>query len=76
MDDPAKKFFDRHRGGSGNVILAIAINLINPDEEDSAVFSSIENAQAWSDQLGDEWSCILVPKVVDIPEYGNILLEN
>jgi len=73
-DEMAKEFFERHRGGSGNVILAIAV--CDDDRvEDNAIFSTIEKAHDWHDNLNEDWSCVFVPMMVDVPEYGNVAVN-
>lgn len=61
-------FWQTHRGGSGPVVV---VHAINEDEERFAIFSCIENAEAWADELDDDWSCVFAPYVVDEPEFGN-----
>jgi hypothetical protein len=62
-------FFARHRGGSGNVILTIAVNA--DGDQRHGIHSDIEKARGWSEKLGDDWSCVHSPYVVDEPDYGN-----
>lgn len=61
-------FWQQHRGGSG---LIVVVHAITEDEEQCAVFSCIENAEAWAAGLDEEWSCVFAPYVVDEPEFGN-----
>ena len=68
-------FYERHRGGSGNVVVVFAYSEFNYDEL-TGIFSSIEKAHAWRDTLGDEWTCIFAPYVVDEPDYGNVTRKN
>ena len=70
-DEMAQKFYAKHRGGSGNVILAIAVSHFDTDDHMNGIFSNIENAESWSEKIGENWSCVFVPMVVDVPEYGN-----
>lgn len=57
-----------HRGGSGAVVLVIALCC---GEERIAVFGSIEMAQAWREGLGDDYSAVFAPAIVDDPDWGN-----
>jgi hypothetical protein len=67
-------FYDRHRGGSGNVIV---VHAYSDDDQITGVFSSIETAQAWRDSLDeDEWTCVFAPYVVDEPDFGNVTRTN
>lgn len=64
-----EKFYRAHRGGSGNVILVIAIN--DEGERRHGIFGSIEIAQAWRNTLAEDWACVYSPYIVDDPEFGN-----
>lgn len=66
----APEYFKGHRGGSGPVVLVIAVS-DHGDGERHGIFGSIETAMAWRDTLGDDWTCIYAPYVVDVPEFGN-----
>lgn len=62
------EFYAKHRGGSGSVIIVMAIN---KNAERMGVFGSIETAQLWALEFGDDWHCIFSPYVVDEPGFGN-----
>ncbi len=64
-------FYKTHRGGTGAVVLVIAIN-DSTKEHRHGIFGSIETAEAWRDTLGDDVTCVYSPYVVDCPEWGNI----
>lgn len=66
-------FYERHRGGSGNVVVVLAYS---HGIERTGIFSSIEKAQEWRDTLGDDWTCIFAPYVVDEPDFGNVVRTN
>ena len=66
-------FYQRHRGGSGNVVVVFAYS---DDDMITGIFSSIEKAEAWRDTIGEDFSCVFAPYVVDVPDFGNVVLKN
>lgn len=64
LGEGAKKFYQRHRGGSGNVVLAIIYD--EDGDEHFGIFSSIEKAETW--RLRFEGDAVFSPYVVDEPE--------
>jgi|HigsolmetaAR201D_1030396.scaffolds.fasta_scaffold14837_4 hypothetical protein len=70
MSEAVHPFWQKHRGGSGAVVVVFAINE-ETNEEQVEVFSCIENAEAWGETLGPEWNCVFSPKVVDHPDFGH-----
>ena len=67
-DEELDEFYRKHRGGSGSVII---VSAYGDGDERQAVFGSVEAAREWSDALGESWSCIFSPYVVDEPDFGN-----
>ena len=63
-------FFKNHRGGSGAVIRVIAID-DRTHEERNGIFGSIDTAQEWRRSLGDGFTCVFSPYIVDDPDWGN-----
>lgn len=70
MTDDAANFYRNHRGGSGAVVLAIAIDTVTKTER-HGIFGTIELANEWSDHLGDDFVCVFSPYIVDDPDWGN-----
>lgn len=66
-------YFKDHRGGSGAVVLVIAVNDHDISDRQHAIFGSIEKAMAWRDTLGDDVTVVYSPYVVDEPEFGNAI---
>ena len=64
------EYFNAHRGGSGQVVTVTAIHDLS-EEQRLGIFGSIEKAKAWRDTLGDTWTCVYAPFIVDDPEFGN-----
>lgn len=69
MTDDADAFYANHRGGSGAVIRVIAIH--RTGKERNGIFGSIETAQEWRRSLGDNFTCVFSPYIVDDPDWGN-----
>ena len=68
--DECEQFYQRHRGGSGAVVVVIAIR-DRDGQERTGIFSSIETADEWCRSLGDAVTCLFVPYIVDDPDWGN-----
>lgn len=73
LDPILQQHYGEHSGGSGKVILA---TVHYPDGEDkTGIFSSLEKAESWRDQLGAEFGedlgALFVPMIVDDPDFGN-----
>jgi hypothetical protein len=70
------RFYDKHRGGSGCVVIVEA-------QLDTgrlvAAFSSIEQAEEWTLNVKrdhpDIDSVLLIPAIVDVPEFGTATLN-
>ncbi len=69
--DECDEFYRRHRGGSGNVILVQVIAFDGDDE--FLVFSSIEKAQEFLEVR--EEAALIMPRIVDFPDYGNVTVN-
>jgi hypothetical protein len=66
------RFYERHRGGWGPVIVVFAACPRRKRQPNRvAVFGSIETAQEWAFSLGADWHCVFSPYVVDEPDFGN-----
>jgi len=63
-----EEFYKHHRGGSGCVLLVMSYR---GDEQQQAIFGSIELAQKHMTRLGDDWTSVIAPFVVDDPDWGN-----
>lgn len=68
LDEATQEFYRRHRGGSGNVILAMVVDEDGHDH--FGVFSTIEKANAWCERF-EGGNSVCAPLVVDEPDYGN-----
>jgi hypothetical protein len=63
----ADDFYRDHRGGKGAVIMVMATS---PGQRDRiAVFGSLEKADAWRLSLGDDYTCVFDPLMVDDPDW-------
>lgn len=67
MRSDADEFFRTHRGGTGPVILVVAT--AHGERSRIAVFGSFEKADAWRCSLGDDYTCVFDPLVVDDPNW-------
>lgn len=67
--DECDEFYRHHRGGQGAVIVVHSYDEMN--RERIGIFSSIETAQAWTNALGDNWTSVFCPYIVDDPDWGN-----
>ena len=63
-------FYRHHRGGSGAVLLVTAIH-DRTKKQQHGIFGSIETAQEWRRALGEDWTCVFSPFIVDDPDWGN-----
>lgn len=68
-------FWKKHQNGHGNVVVAQVYDSAG-DIHSLAVFGNIRNAQKWvdtvlGDALPDQYNCIFIPMIVDIPQYGH-----
>jgi hypothetical protein len=66
-DQEARQFYDKHRGGSGAVVLVIVCGENGNDEY--GIFGSIEAAEAWA--LTQDDPVVFSPYIVDDAEWGN-----
>lgn len=63
-------FYQNHRGGNGAVVVVTAIG--NSDNQDRlGIFGSIETAHEWRRSLGNSFTCVFSPYIVDDPDWGN-----
>ena len=69
MDD-VTAFYSRHSGGSGAVIVVQAFQQGSVDPR-MGIFGSLETAHAWMRGLGDEYTSVVSPYIVDDPDWGN-----
>lgn len=67
LSDEARELFEKHRGGEGPVILAMASN---GGDDEFGVFSSIEMVAQWKKSLGRDYGVECIPFIVDHPGYG------
>lgn len=67
--DEAEQFFQNHRGGSGAVVVVTAVR--DDGQEQTGIFGSIETAHEWRRSLGDKFTCVFAPYIVDDPDWGN-----
>jgi hypothetical protein len=65
-----ENFYACHRGGSGAVIMVTAVHDRSKMER-YGIFGSMETAQEWRRSLGDEFTCVFSPYIVDDPDWGN-----
>ena len=72
MSAEKDEFFARHRGGTGNVVVAWVLK--DGERDQISVFGSIEQANAWANRFNEDdgYVCVFVPFVVDEPDYGNV----
>lgn len=72
--DECELFFQRHRGGSGAVVVVYVYrDNGGPNEPPwrTGIFGSIETAQEWRRAFGDDYTCVIAPYIVDDPDWGN-----
>lgn len=70
MTDECHDFFQRHRGGSGAVVVVMAYEG-GQGQPTLGIFGSLETAQSWMASLGDRFTSVVVPFIVDDPDWGN-----
>jgi hypothetical protein len=68
--DDMEIFYRNHRGGGGAVIMVTAINDADHSEQ-HGIFGSIDTAHEWRRHLGDGYTCVFAPYIVDDPDWGN-----
>lgn len=70
-DDEVQRHFAAHAAhGPKHVVFAIVMG--EGDEvEETAIFSTLALAREWVNSKPEECSAIFVPKIIDMPEYGN-----
>jgi hypothetical protein len=73
-DEETDKFFADHVAhGSTHVVVAHV--MLEDGAERHGVFSSLEKAEAWADEIDEDGDVVFVPYIIDHPEYGNIPAE-
>lgn len=68
-EDDCDAFYRHHRGGMGAVVVATAIHNWKP--ELTGIFGSLETAQSWGNHLGNAYTIVYAPYIVDDPDWGN-----
>ncbi|MCV0395466.1 MAG: hypothetical protein K5872_22220 [Rhizobiaceae bacterium] len=62
-------FFDHHCSAAGGVIV---VHIHDGEGCQMGVFSSFNTAQEWIDRFDDAHQAVVVPYVLDEPDYGNV----
>lgn len=72
---PDEKAFFAKMDGDHNAVYVVE-SYYGTDRKQMGLFSTQQKAQAWCDSRPDEETCLVVPYVIDEPEFGNTPKEN